>query len=799
MRYFTTFIFTIFMMVNFSFVYANSPISGDALGEDIDISADKVSFDNQGGLLKAEGDVILLSGEIKIRCQKAVINQATGGFEAWDAVTITQGLNFWEGDKVSGNYKTEELQTGEFLSKHSDIYLKTKNAHRYPKDEVADGIEDVKKAGTTEVEGAVLTTCDYLESGHAHYTVEAKKVTIQADGYFKAEDVVFKIGDTPFFWLPVLWTKDSSGIDVDIKGGYRSSFGAFVKLSKPMQINENVTTEWLVDFYTKRGFGFGNETDVNTTNTRTNLFVYGINDWDAPETDEIVAVPTPPNPPGVILATDDKKYNKRFEKVEKRYRLKLSHHTDITPEWAIDARVDKLSDIDMLEDWFEKEYDNIFQPASEVSVNYLSEKIHLSLNVRPQINDFYSVVEKLPELRADFLRTEIADSGVFYQGDVTVADMKMSWREVDRNRPNYMTDLENYDALRFDTMHSFYMPINYDNWLTIIPRAGVRATYYSKSSENEVSIDDLNKNFDVADPDNVTGEEIVNNYDDLGGDLWRFTGEVGLEMSFKKYKTWQNYNNETLRLDGMRHIIEPYLNITSIIKPNTDKDNIYFFDEKDRVDELNFVRVGLKQRFQTRRNRKIYTFASIENYADFHATTRDNIQHLGDFATMLKVNPDDDLTIWTRLMIGMDGFDLNEWELGTSFGDYNTLKTSISYLYRGDFQAAPVYSMNSYLSDYSSNSYFERYYDRSHSVRVDFDFPINEKTRGRIGFLVDLEQQDLVKHYYELQRDMHCWVGALRLGVDDGDFEAMIMFHLKALPSLKLGSSSKEYAPKEKI
>ncbi len=801
MRRFNSYFACFLVSLSFSVLQAAIPIDGKMLGDNIDISANQVTFDNKTGLLNASGDVLLISGAVKINCEKAVVSQATGDFEAFGKVTITQNDNYWEGEKVTGNYNKQIIDTGSFFSKHGPVYLKSGNAHHYAPAAYAETVEEKKMAGKTEITDAVLSTCDYLAEGHQHYTLEASRVVIDADGYFKAYNVVFKVGGVPFFYLPVLWTKDSKGVGIESKFGYKGRFGAFLSLEKPMQINDNVTTNWLVDFYSKRGVGGGNETNIVTTNSRTNIFVYGINDQDAPETNELVktAVTGPGVPPPFpsVGYVQEEGYNKRFEKVEKRYRLKLSHHSDITDELALDVNLDRLSDIDMLEDWFEAEYDNTFQPVSNTSLNFLNENLHFSLSVRPQLNDFYNVVEKMPEFRADFLRTELGDSGIFYQGDMTIAEMKMQWREADRERPVQpslvpLEDLEDYSALRFDTMHSFYMPMNYNNWLNIIPRAGVRATYYSDSSEEGVSIGDLNNNFDVANPDNVTGEEVVKNYDNDGGELWRVTGEVGLEMSLKKYRTWQDYKNDTLRLDGLRHIVEPYINFTSIFNPTESKDNIYFFDETDRIDELNFVRIGAKQRFQTRRNKEIYTFASIENYADFHATTRDNIKNLGDFATMIKVNPDEELTIWTRMMIAMDGANINEFELGTKFGSINSIETSISYLYRDDYNAAPVYSMNSYLADYGSNSYFERSYEHSHSLNVSFSFPINAKTRGKIGYLFDIEDRELVEQYYELQRDMHCWIGALRIGWDDGDFEAMVMFYLKAFPRLNLGSDGGE-------
>jgi len=228
------------------------------------------------------------------------------------------------------------------------------------------------------------------------------------------------------------------------------------------------------------------------------------------------------------------------------------------------------------------------------------------------------------------------------------------------------------------------------------------------------------------------------------------------------------------------------MNWTSVIDPSEDKDHIYFFDDIDRIDELNFLRVGTRQRFQTRRNKKIYTFASLDTYADFHATTRDEIEHLGDLGTMGTFRPKKELTIWTRFLIGMENTELNEFEIGTTFGNPNSFETTISYLYRNDYTSAPANSMNSYMPYYGSNSYFERDYEEANSMNVEFAFPINEKFRAKVGFEYDFYEWHLVEHYYELQRDLHCWTSGLRVGWDDGSFEAMMIFYLKAIPSYNL-------------
>lgn len=737
----------------------------------VKVSADSMDFNNLKGNLEASGNVVASYGNMTVYCDRISINQATGEFSAADDVKIVNGPMVAVGNGIHGNMKTQVFYSEDLSISEDHLFASAKKAVKHPSVDLCKTPADKKLADSivfTDIKG---TTCDYLPEGREHYSVTSEQVIYQKDGYIRAKNVVLRLGDVPIFWLPYFWTNDSEGVGLEYSLGYDSQFGYFLLTSVPMQFNKYITTKFHLNFYSKRGIGLGANTTVTTDNSKTEFNMFYINDQDTMVTDEI----------------NGQEYNKRFDAQDNRYRLKINHHSKLSDSFVFDVNLDLLSDIQALEEWWEDEYDDIYQPASQVSLTFLRENLAMSLSARPKINDFYTVAEKQPDLKIDIMRTELGQSGIFYQSNTSMSYLHMKWREADLDRAvdpatgMPFEDLEDYHTSRFDTMHSLYLPMHYNNWLNITPRAGARFTYYSDSSKLGLSTHDLNNNLNVANPDNVSGTEKVKNYDDLGGEIFRFTGELGLEMSFKSYRTWYGYQNESLRLDGLRHIIEPYINIVSVLNPTEDKEHIYMFDEVDRIDELNFIRFGATQRFQSRRNKQAYTFATLENYADLHATTRDNIEHLGDFGSRLNVNIDERVSLWSRLMVSMNEASINDFEVGTTFGDVNTLETSISYLYRNDYDGAPVNSMNSQLSDFSSNSFFERSYFSSHSINLGFKFPINEKLRAEANFYIDLEDTKLVEQTYEILRDMHCWSTGVRVGLDDGNFRISLMLYLKGL------------------
>jgi lipopolysaccharide assembly outer membrane protein LptD (OstA) len=751
----------------------------------VNISADSVNFNNLKGNLEASGNVVASYGTMTIYCDHIAINQLTGEFSAADQVKIVNGNAVATGNAVHGNMKTQIFYTEDLSISEDHIFAKIGKAVKYPSKGLHTTPEEQKLADSIVFTNVKSSTCDYLPEGHEHYSITADKVIYKKSGYARAENVVLRLKDVPILWLPYLWTSGSERLGLKYKIGYDSQFGGFLLTSMPMQFNRYVSSKFHLNLYSKRGIWLGADTTIKTDKSTTKIDLSYIHDHDTEVTDTI----------------NGQDYNNRFDAEDDRYRLKITHHSKLSESFSFDANLDLLSDIQALEEWWEDEYDDIHQPASQVTLTFLKENLAMSLSARPKINDFYTVVEKAPELKMDIMRTELGHSGVFYQSNTSLAHLHMKWRETDLDRKIDpatglpLEELEDYHTTRFDTMHSLYLPLHYNNWLNITPRAGARFTYYSDSSKNRVNIQALNNNLDVANPDNVSGRERVTNYDDLGGELFRFTGELGLEMNFKSYRTWYGFQNEYFRLDGLRHVVEPYINIVSVLNPTEDKDHIYMFDEVDRIDELNFIRFGTKQRFQSRRNKQAYTFATLENYADFHATTRDNIDHLGDFGTRFNVAIDERISLWSRLLVSMDRFSINDFEVGTTFGDPNTLETTISYLFRDDYKGAPVGSMNSQMADFSSNSFFERNYFASHSLDLGFRFPINEKLRANIDFYFDLEDGKLVEQSYEILRDMHCWTAGLRLGLDDGDFEVSVMLYLKGLDSYSWENLSLYEAP----
>ncbi|MCK7496402.1 MAG: hypothetical protein MZW92_39965 [Comamonadaceae bacterium] len=100
---------------------------------------------------------------------------------------------------------------------------------------------------------------------------------------------------------------------------------------------------------------------------------------------------------------------------------------------------------------------------------------------------------------------------------------------------------------------------------------------------------------------------------------------TGVEFTFKASQTWATATNRWLALDGVRHIIEPSFNYVYVPSPSASPAELPQFDYElpalrllpidypdynsiDSIDSQNVIRLGLRNRLQTKRAGKIENF-----------------------------------------------------------------------------------------------------------------------------------------------------------------------------------------------
>ena len=383
----------------------------------------------------------------------------------------------------------------------------------------------------------------------------------------------------------------------------------------------------------------------------------------------------------------------------------------------------------------------------------------------------------------------------------------MNWIDFDRDfgyygrnfhLPNdYLreTRLKNYESFRLDNVNFLYYPLRFD-WLTIVPRAGFRMTAYSRTSKTKVREEDLLNLFRAASPESVFPFPVTN-YDDKGDSKVRFAGELGVEASTKIHNTWQDVKSTWLVLDGLRHVMQPYVNYTFIPKPTVDRDRLYYFDDIDRIDEQHFVRLGVNNRLQTRSGNSIRDYFRMENYLDIHFNKSDNHQNrLGEFCTILTATPFKGFAVSSLFAIDAGGNNdeapevyrrgrpaghpginlkwLNRWNISLSYSPAEDYNFTLSYNYHRPYSTRSAYSMGSTLTQLEAGSFFDKNFDDySETLNFGMRFPLtpDRRTFGAYRISYDLQEGAIDNHALMISRDFHCWqlVVGLEFERDDDD------------------------------
>ena len=695
---------------------------------------------------------------------------------------IIQNLT-WSGKRTIGNLESGVFEFGSFNTKLGNLYTKGTEAKRF-------------KNGKLEIKNATFSSFPSSANGNSIFSIKSTKlVAIPASDtvstslnsetgtdsrdlssynnyHIWAYNNIFYIAGVPVMWLPVIYKPPPGKVGQwRLSTGSNTEYGYYLQTSNYWNIKDSngikIDTLNLIDYYQYRGLGLGNRTRMSTENSKSELFVYGINDERAN-----YSVPD----------------NSRYKNLDEfRYYVDIKNKTHITDRMDFRGRDAALSDYYFLNDFFDDVFRVDPQPSTYANLNQQFTWGTLSLSVHPKVNDFFTTVEELPKLELNIPRQEIWHN-IYYQSETNASYLQTRWSKFKKSRADIASEThstfanyvepDDYQSARFDTVHFVYYPMKL-GWLNILPRAGFRFTAYSNSSKRAISESELDSLIQASKPESNYPGAVVN-YDDNGGSLARFIPEVGLQLNTKMYRTWNNVKNAYWDIDGIRHVIQPYINYT-LLSPNQNRDHIYYFDDVDRIDTQNFVRVGIENRLQTRRGgwktSQLYTWASMQNYFDFliDARNRNNIasetdenysnnkisDHLGDFGTILTINPTEDLQLTLNLLIDSgklasgavsEAFSSSNLQMNYNFADGWGIFGN--WYYSRSNTTSASYSMGSDLSQIESGTYFQRQFGDASYAQTGLNFKINDRTFGQAYIGYDFQNSMLPDFNINLNREL---------------------------------------------
>ena len=684
------------------------------------------------------------------------------------------------------------------------------------------------------------------DSSKPDYRIKARRIRIYPDNRIIYVGATLYIGTSRVFYFPYFYQSLDQQSGYQVSPGYSSTFGAYLLGGFAFPVTDHVTGTLHLDYRTSRGPGLGLNFDykpnrrVPTPVPLTGAAPYASDDDPSTAAGGSGATGSAPhnnaatstgsnradNPfangdeyaltgealsrsirrqDGIQLLTyythdDHPDLNRtsldRLPIDVNRYRFALKGTQTITDDLYIKVDTDKLSDRYLLQDFYEGEFTRDPNPDNVAQVTYHRPTFVASLVGRAQFNDFFDATERLPEVSLDFPHLPLGDgTGVYYTTTNTAGFLR---RAFDSASP-----LPEYSTFRLDTYHEFNYAHTFFGWLSVVPRVGLRATYYANrapGNDQAASVQGLEDDAPLRsllglDTTNATAADLqaranlqqeINNFQ-VRGDIFRPVVDAGVEASFKLSRIYKDVESRVLGLDQLQHVIQPYINFSEVEDFGIGSRELLQFDRRlpttqllpltfpqynmvDSINEATDVRIGVRNRFQTKRDAltfnwlEVDTFFQVNAYDPSYPTRVSNVFNQVTFRPLPWVNA----TVDSQLPIfnGSRGF--------------TEIDSSLSVM--------PISNLNLVLSHrYLNNNPF---FVNSSLLRFNVYYRIDDNWSAGFSERYEFSSHLLEAQSYTLYRDLTSFVASVGLTVRNNngvnDYGFLLNFTLKGVPKVSL-------------
>lgn len=256
--------------------------------------------------------------------------------------------------------------------------------------------------------------------------------------------------------------------------------------------------------------------------------------------------------------------------------------------WQLDGIFAYHSDRNFRQEFFEREHYANLPTDSYIRITKRYNDMNAYLFILPRINDYESKTEYLPNLGFDVQRTAVGDFGLKFSSHCDIALLR--WR------PPKDVDAEVITAPRADSTNWFNMPLDL-RYLTLDPYAGARVTVATQYLEIPRGSERPGLSPLGTFPGMRPGD------DRKSGLLYRVLPFFGANLQTFFTGTFPSVRVPGLGIYGLRHVMQPYVRYTNIVYNSLDDVPERAFvpmDGVDVLDEFHEVRVGFRNRLQTR-------------------------------------------------------------------------------------------------------------------------------------------------------------------------------------------------------
>lgn len=679
---------------------------------------------------------------------KGQLDQSTGEIFAKGNVTLQSEDRVFTSDRLYYNFQTRSMQTDNFRAGQTPFFV--------------EGINIKGDANKNEYSAQeVLLTSD--DRSDPLLKLRTRSLNISPGKYLEAKGVTFYAGNVPIFYFPYYKRRlDQPPNHWSITPGYRSRYGMFFEGAYNWNLSDQLKGKANLDYRSLRGLAGGLDVDYDLGLLGDgDVSVYIMNDRD-PQS-------------GAGSRSGSIEFTDRTD----RHRLSLFHSVNIETNFTAKLLLQDQSDRFMNRDFFESDFRQDPQPESHIEIAKHWENFSVSLLAQPQVDDFYQTVERLPELRVTGLRQRLGETPLFYESETSVGYFEFSPASDD-------SELTSYQALRGDTHQQLLLPSNYFNWLNVIPHAGFRFTHYGSRSSDESDFGQMN-------------------------DIDRSVFNTGIEFSFKASSTFPDAKLSLLDVDGLRHVVQPMANYIFVPDPNKRPWELPQFDRElhslrlrpidfpdynsiDTIDSRNVIRIGVRNRLQTKRFGLVDDVLNWELFTDWRLDTGMYEERFNDVYSDLEVKPRSWLLLGSELRYDPNKRLLNESNNTISLLPNNKWSLTLGHRYLRDLTQDELKGFFPY-DPFFEDSLGENWRWGNNLLYSRLYYRFNEDWGFRMIHQFEASDGTMEEQSYSVYRDFSSITSALRFRLRDhrggkNDFSVSLLFSLKAIPRINLGDDS---------
>ncbi|MDK2857866.1 MAG: LPS-assembly protein [Verrucomicrobiota bacterium] len=586
--------------------------------EAIEITADQM--ESAGGLLIGEGHVTFKQQGTDLQADHVTVDPKTGEINASGNILMIRDGDRWEGQELTYNYKTRKGTFGQSTMYFDPAYITARKTERVSTNEFL--MNDV-----------LITTCSgenpivYAKAKEMRVIDENKP----SGTFIKAKDVTFYVGPVPVFYTPV-WQRHLGYRVFSIVLGTGGGLGYFAKIGAELHPTDWLSTKTHLDLYSKRGVGLGQDLRWITPHGKGKIETYYIHDSDP---------------------TKDRDDPARRRLVDSdRYRIKVQHREQMDDKTYFSTKLNWLSDPDVTDDFFKDEFRHEANPENYAVLQHSADDYAVGLRVDQRLNDFYTTVNRRPQLSFDSYRRQLGETPFHFESENNVGFFEEVNAET--NLPPVLRG-DNYRSARLDTYNRLFLPLRFNDFLNVIPRAGYRGTWYSKT-----------------DTDSEDAK-------------YRHIFELGTLSSFKAYKTLTEQSG--FYGTGLRHVFEPYVDYNYRYS-SAETNKLYQFDAIDKLNDQNEVRFGSRNFLQTKRGAKrIANFLDSDVYTSYRFDPQSDEEDFGPLVADAEMSLTDHFYIQGDTEYDWYTHELNPANARLRLVTDDESEYAVSYRFRDDDEA----------------------------------------------------------------------------------------------------------------